>query len=246
MYYRDLLLCLALLMTSAAAKERVHVAAASSLRAPIEAIVADFEKHHPEYQIYISYAASGKLVAQVQHGAPYALLLVAEPEYLVELQQRGLLLTAPQIFGFGQLVVWHPQQQGSVADLITTAERIAMAQPRHAPYGKASQSYLSEYFPDTDFSGRLVYGENVAQAAHRVYVGAVPVGFVALSQMLQLEVPATDYTVLSDAQQLPHGLALTRQAQTQQGASLLSSFLFEESAQTILRQYGYESHAATK
>lgn len=241
---RIIVLILTLVMSAAMAKETVHIAAASSLRGPVETIVKDFEKHHPKYQVHISYAASGKIVAQVQHGAPYALLLVAEPAYLTELYQRQLILSAPQNLCYGQLVFWHPQQQGSVAELIARSERIALAQPRYAPYGKAAQHYLNTYFPATEFTGRLVYGENVAQAAHRVYAGAVPVGFVALSQVLQLKVQDMDYTLLNEVEPLPQAMALTRQALSQQGASLLYSFLLEDRAQAIFSKYGYLNHAA--
>ncbi|MDN7124739.1 molybdate ABC transporter substrate-binding protein [Pseudidiomarina terrestris] len=243
---RLVMFTLMLLMGSAAARETIHVAAASSLRPPLEVIVKDFEHHHPQYQVHVSYAASGKLVAQVQHGAPYALLLVAEPAYLTELWQRQLLLSEPQHFSYGQLVLWHPQQQGTTVDLIRNAERIALAQPRHAPYGKAAQTYLNNQFPATDFSGQLVFGENVAQAAHRVYAGAVPIGFVALSQLLQLQVPATDYTLLPEVEPLPQAMALTLKAETLSGARLLQSFLLAQPAQAAFNQYGYLSHAASE
>lgn len=245
MMYRIAALVFALFASSSAlAKETVHIAAASSLRGPLEVIVANFEGLHPEYDVHISYAASGKLVAQVQHGAPYGLVLAAEPDYLDELHRRQLTLSAPQHFSYGQLVLWHPQQQGASRALLSDARHIALAQPRHAPYGKVALRYLQQQFPDTDFTGRLVYGENVAQAAHRVYAGAVPLGFVALSQMLQLEIPESDYTLLTTVEPLPQAMALTKKAQA--GAKLLYSTLLENAAQQVLADYGYISHVAAE
>ncbi|MGQ4277476.1 molybdate ABC transporter substrate-binding protein [Pseudidiomarina sp. E22-M8] len=246
MSYRVFALTLALFSTLVVAKERVHIAAASSLRGPIETIVAEFETQHPDYQVYISYAATGKLVAQVQHGAPYALILAAEPDYLDELHTRQLTLAAPARFSYGQLVLWHPQLQGPATELIAKAERMVLAQPRHAPYGKIALSYLQQQFPATDFTGRMVYGENVAQAAHRVYVGAVPIGFVALSQMLQLQVPRADYTVLQDVPPLPQAMVLTLAARSQSGAQLLYTMLLEDAAQQVLANYGYINHVTSE
>ncbi|MFC0445410.1 molybdate ABC transporter substrate-binding protein [Pseudidiomarina halophila] len=248
MMYRLAALVFALLAlfanSSALAKETVHIAAASSLRGPLEIIVGNFETQHPEYEVHISYAASGKLVAQVQHGAPYGLVLAAEPDYLEELHARQLTLSAPQHFSYGQLVLWHPQQHGDALDILRDAKRIALAQPRHAPYGKIAMRYLEQEFPDTDFTGRLVYGENVAQAAHRVYAGAVPLGFVALSQMLQLKIPESDYSVLTSVEPLPQAMALTKQAQS--GARLLYSALLEDAAQQVLTDYGYIRYVAAE
>ncbi|CAB0151498.1 Molybdate-binding periplasmic protein [Pseudidiomarina piscicola] len=231
---------------TASAQEKVYVAAASSLRAPLEVIVEAFEQQHPNYQVVMSYAASGKLVAQVQHGAPYGLLLVAEPNYVKALQQRELLLQEPIYFSYGQLVFWHPKQRGSMAELLANAQRVALAQPRHAPYGKAAQTYLDTHFANTDISERLIFGENVAQAAHRVYVGAVPAGFVALSQMRQLQISAADYTVLNQVPPLPQAMALTQQARTQQGAQRLHDFLLQAPAQQVLADYGYLSDVTSE
>lgn len=237
----SILLLLAMLVSSAAAaaKEQIHIAVASSLRGPVEEITFQFEQRYPEYQVTVAYVASGKLVAQMVHGAPYALLISAEPRYLEVLHDRQLTHGAPETIGFGELVLWHPQLSGSVSALLEQAQFVALAQPKHAPYGQVAREFMQQQLHAGSYTGKLVYGENVAQAAHRVHVGAASVGFVALSQVLALSVPRTEYTHLSAAPLLPQTMALTQHGANQLGAQLLFDFFLADRGQQTLAAFGY-------
>ncbi|WP_258240790.1 molybdate ABC transporter substrate-binding protein [Pseudidiomarina homiensis] len=238
--------CLAIVVAfpaGATVQEKVHIAVASSLRAPVDAIITEFEQQFPNYDVTVAYVASGKLVAQVVHGAPYALLISAEPRYLEALYQRQLIQAEPVLLGFGELVLWHPHQRGDVATLIAAADYVALAQPSHAPYGQAAMHYLQDQLAAEHYANKLVYGENVAQAAHRVHVGAAEIGFVALSQIVAMQVPQSDYTRLASAPLLPQAIALTAHAGQHRGAQLLYDFMLADGSQQTLVAYGY---AATK
>ena len=226
------------------ARETIHVAVASSLRGPLEEIRTQFEQRHPEYHVTVAYVASGKLVAQVTHGAPYQLLVSAEPRYLDMLHARDLTLAAPMVIGYGELVLWHPDQAGTIEQIIEQADFVALAQPKHAPYGQAALAYLQRHFAHESYADKLVYGDNVAQAAHRVHVGAADVGFVALAQILELGLPSSAYTRLPTAPRLPQAIALTHQAKQNSGAQLLYDFMLAVESQQILATFGYQSTAA--
>lgn len=222
------------------ARETIHVAVASSLRGPLEEIRTQFEQRYPDYQLAIAYVASGKLVAQVTHGAPYQLLVSAEPRYLDLLYARELTIAAPRAIGYGELVLWHPEQTGSIQRIIEQADFVALAQPKHAPYGQAALAFLQERFATAVYAKKLVFGDNVAQAAHRVHVGAADIGFVALAQVIELGVPHNAYSRLPTAPRLPQAIALTRQAEHSQGAQLLYTFLQARQSQQVLTAFGYQ------
>lgn len=224
-----------------AAQEKIHIAVASSLRGPVDHITNEFERQFPNYQVTIAYVASGKLVAQMVHGAPYALLISAEPRYLEALHQRQLTAGAPVLLGYGELVLWHPRLRGDVAALLRQSDFVALAQPKHAPYGQAAIAYMKQQMTEEVYASKLVFGENVAQAAHRVHVGAANSGFVALSQMLELEVPRADYTRLEGAPLLPQTMALTQAGAQKRAAQSLYDFIRAEQGQQILASYGYAS-----
>lgn len=222
------------------ARETVHIAVASSLRGPLEEIRAQFEQRYPEYRITVAYVASGKLVAQVTHGAPYQLLVSAEPRYLDMLHARDLTLAAPLLIGYGELVLWHPDQTGTIEQLIENADFVALAQPTHAPYGQAALAYLQGHFVPANYAQKLVYGDNVAQAAHHVQVGAADVGLIALAQVLALDIPSTSYSLLPAAPKLPQAMVLTREAAENKGAQLLYAFMQTPQSQQVLAAFGYQ------
>ncbi|WP_411359337.1 molybdate ABC transporter substrate-binding protein [Pseudidiomarina salilacus] len=225
---------------AAHAREDIHVAVASSLRGPFTELVSSFAAQHPEYRVQVTYAATGKLVAQVQNGAPYHLLIAADPHYLATLYQRDLLAEAPRTFAQGAIVLWHPEQSGTLQQLLSQARHIGIAQPRHAPYGQAAVSFLEQQGWLVTSKPRFIYAENAAQVVHRVYAGAVPMGFVALSQIHELGVNAADYSVLPSAPLLAHTTALTRKSATHSGAQLLQAMLWQKEGQQLLARFGYQ------
>lgn len=234
------LLLLALCISVAYGKEDIHVAVASSLRAPITEIAQSLEQRYPNYRVQLSYAATGKLVAQVQHGAPYHILIAADPYYLNVLKELNLLAAAPRIFAYGEVVLWHPEQTGRLESLLRNARHIGIAQPRHAPYGQAAIAFLEQQKWLTAVQDRFIYAENAAQVIHRVYAGAVPMGFVALSQVIELGGTAQHYSHLNNAPLLAHTAALSKHGETSEGASLILAMLWSEAGQQIMLRYGYQ------
>lgn len=225
---------------AAHAREDIHVAVASSLRGPFTELVSSFAAQHPEYRVQVTYAATGKLVAQVQNGAPYHLLIAADPHYLATLYQRDLLAKTPEIFAYGAIALWHPNRTGTPEQLLQEARHIGIAQPRHAPYGQAAVRYLEQQELLEDTQPRFIYAENAAQVVHRVYAGAVPMGFVALSQLHELGVNAADYSLLPSAPLLAHTTALTRKGATYAGAQALQAMLWQSEGQQLLARFGYQ------
>jgi molybdate transport system substrate-binding protein len=164
----------------------VRVAAASDLRFALEALQAPFAAAgHP---FTPTFAASGALAAQITQGAPFDLFLAADPRHPRALADTGHAdATTLAVYARGHLVLWLPAQSplpatATLATLATPAvRRVAIANPRHAPYGQAAEAALRAAGLWDAVSPKLVLGDNVAQAAQFVQSGAADAGLVARS-----------------------------------------------------------------
>lgn len=230
----------------------VSVAAAANLTYAIEALNLEFQAHHPGARITTTLGASGSLFAQIRHGAPYDVFLSADTQYPAELAAAGAGVSATlQTFARGRLVLWTTNPRLPMSDLkaaLTSPalRKLAIAQPRSAPYGRAAQTVLEQLGLWSTLAPRLVIGENIAQAAQFVETGNADAGFVALSFVLSrrlagrgsyLEIPAPAYPGVT----LAHGAILTQHGRENVTARQYLEFLRSSAAQRILRDQGYSS-----
>ncbi len=158
--------------------EAVTAAAASSLRPMLERLRQDYRRRHGT-DVRLVYAASGTLVQQIVHGAPYALFFSAAPEFLRPLQDAGRVCQGPVVIGRGHLALYVPQGVGvpldpSLAALKRASLRhLALADPGLAPFGRLARRALERAGVWQALQTRLVYGESAAQAAQMALAGAV-------------------------------------------------------------------------
>lgn len=160
--------------------QTLTLAAASSYRPILDAVAEDFSEQM-DITVRTIYGSSGKLASQIRAGAPFDVYFSANPVFIQHLQQQGYVEHVVTD-GVGQLALWAATKHDerlTPASLIA-AERIAIAQPRHAPYGKAAMQWLTTQTSE-DLRDKLVFAENVAQAAQLVFSGAANYGLVALS-----------------------------------------------------------------
>ncbi|MDV6316346.1 molybdate ABC transporter substrate-binding protein [Idiomarina sp. HP20-50] len=173
-----------LLLSSSVWAVDLTIAAASSYRPLLTELAAEFEQREG-VSLRLVFASSGKLATQVQHGAPYDLYFSADDNYLQHLQQAGYLSGDAITDGYGQLVLWSAKA-GTLPDSVEQlagmkSVTLAIAQPRHAPFGKAAMHFLEGHQLADAVQGQLVYAENVAQAAQMALTGAADMALVALS-----------------------------------------------------------------
>jgi molybdate transport system substrate-binding protein len=169
------------------AARTVRVAAAADLKFALDEAVARLARRQPSIRVETTYGSSGSMHAQLRQRAPYDVYLSADFGYPRDLVSRGIgsdrdLFT----YAIGRIVVWVPrgstlaiEREGLGA--LTGAARIAIANPRHAPYGKAAEAALRYAGIWNRVSRKMVLGENVAQAAQFVQSGAADAGIVAKS-----------------------------------------------------------------
>ena len=230
----------------------ISVAAASDLNPAIREIAARFEAqggHH----VRIASGSSGNFYAQIVNGAPFDLFLSADINYARSLEQNGLIVPGSlRLYGIGRLVVWVPkgstlplQARGIEVLADPSVRKIAIANPVHAPYGRAAEAALRHFGLYDKVQPRLILGESVSQAAQFVQSGGAEAGIIALSvalspQMRQSgdyrEIPASAYPALEQA------MVVLKTAQIRKSlgaAQALADWIAGPEGKEILGLYGF-------
>lgn len=170
------------------ADEKILVAAASDLNFAMNEICRAFEKAHPGIKVEVSYGSSGNFFAQIKQGAPYDIFFSADASYPALLENEGFAVKGQrQLYAIGKIVLWIPKksalnpQKGLNLVLETELKKLAIANPKHAPYGRAAEESLRYYGLLDKIQGKLVFGENISQTAQFVQTGAADAGIIAMS-----------------------------------------------------------------
>ncbi len=166
----------------------VRVAAASDLQYALADITKLFETQNPDVKVSLTFGSSGKFFTQIQQGAPFDIFYSADESYPAQLEKDGLLEPKTRkLYAVGRVVVWVSSRLGlDVAKLgpkvllDSKIQRIAIANPEHAPYGQAAISLLDGLGLTADLKSKFVYGENISQTAQLALAGA-DAGILALS-----------------------------------------------------------------
>jgi molybdate transport system substrate-binding protein len=243
---RRLALLLAWLTVLAARAGEVQVAAAANLGPAVQQIAAAFARD-TGHQAVVALGSTGKFHAQIRNGAPFEVLLAADAETPRRLEAEGLARAGTRFtYATGRLVLWSSQQgvvdaQGDILRQ-SPAGKLAVADPRVAPYGAAALATLASLGVLQPWQPHLVQGESIAQAYQFVASGNARIGFVALSQVAQQGriargsgwlVPANHHAPLTqDAVLLNPGAA-------NPAASAFLIYLRGNAARAILRNAGY-------
>ena len=223
------------------------VAVAANFAAPMEEISAAFERDTGHRAVF-AFGSSGKFYAQITNGAPFEVLLSADQQVPHRLEQRGLTVPGTRFtYAVGKLLLWSTRK-GLVDDQAAVLRggnfrRIAVANPKLAPYGAATLEVLSRLGLLEQLRPRFVQGENIAQTYQFVATDNAALGFIALSQVYRSGkiargsgwvVPAELYSpIRQDAVVLLKG-------RDNPAAFAFARFLRSETARLIMKAYGYE------
>lgn len=183
------LLALGLGARASAAPRELFVAAASDLKFAMDELAADLQKRQPDVVIKVSYGSSGNFFAQLSQKAPFDVFFSADAEYPRRLEREGHALPGSFfVYAVGRVAVWVPRtlsvdlmKQGMQALLLPAIKKVAIANPRHAPYGRAAEAALRHFGIYDGVQPKLVLGENVAQAAQFAQTGAADAAIIAYS-----------------------------------------------------------------
>ena len=240
-------LSLWLLLSSATSAQTTSVAVAANMKDAFTAINSAFiASGKPEMRIV--YGSSGNFASQIMNGAPFNLLISADEHYPIELFKNGKTIDAGKVYAIGSLAILTKNSSGiklssdkaELARVIAKANKIAIAKPELAPYGRAAVEYLKAIGAWDIAKDKLVYADNVGMATMYVATGAADLGFTALSLAKSPELAQdTSYVELDRALYEP----IKQRIVLMKGASLeandLYQFMQSPKAKQILIQYGY-------
>jgi molybdate transport system substrate-binding protein len=226
----------------------LRVSAAADLQFAMPELVTEFERKNIA-TLQVSYGSSGNFFTQIQNGAPFDLFFSADSEYVKKLDAAGLSEPGTSgVYAIGRLVLWtradaavDVRRDGWKALLDSRVEKIAIANPAHAPYGKAAEAALRSAGIYDQIKGKLVFGENISQAAQFVQTGSAQAGLVALSLAIspamkeghRWEVPVVAYPPIAQSAVLLHG------SKNLAAAHAFLDFVRGEKGREILRKYGF-------
>ena len=233
----------------------VTVAAAADLTYAMEEIAARFEQA-TGCAVRVSAGSSGNFLSQIENGAPFDVFFSADVEYPRTLEAEGLAAPgSTYLYAAGKLVLWVRNDsrldisKGFAALRDPSVQKIAIANPQHAPYGRAAQQAFQNAGVYDSVKGRLVFGENISQAAQFVESGNAGAGILALSLALSpalkdkgrfWRIPENLYAPIEQ------GVVIVRATQNPQGAQALVDYIKTPAATQLLERYGFVLPAGGK
>ncbi len=241
-------------LTSSGHADEIRVAAASDLNFVLREVAAGFEKQSGR-RLRVSYGSSGNFFAQIRSGAPFDVFFSADADYPLKLEAEGLTQPASlHVYAVGRIVVWtlrgaHPLRQEDMSQagirvlLNPGIRKIAIANPKHAPYGRAAVAALKHFGLYQQVEPRLVFGENVAQAAQFVESGNAQAGIIALSlaSAPQMKERGEMWLIPQEAHpRLEQAAVVLRAARSPRAAAALLDYLRSPEGQAILKRYGFQ------
>ncbi len=244
-------LCVVLFLlasVSLSCAQTITVAAASDLQFAFQDVATRFEKSSGK-QVKLIFGSSGNFFAQIENGAPFDLFFSADLDYAKKLDTAGLAEPGTLYeYATGKIVLWAPQQsqldltRGLRVLLDPAIKKIAIANPEHAPYGRAAVAALRHENLYDQVSSKFVLGENISQTATFVTSGSSDIGFVALSLALApalkdkgkyVEIPAGDYPPIEQA------ALILRSSQQKATAREFLAFVKSPEVVDLLKKYGF-------
>ena len=233
----------------ATADEKILVAAASDLNFAMDEICSAFEKANPGIKVDVSYGSSGNFFAQIKQGAPYDIFFSADASYPALLEEEGLAVKDQRgLYAVGRIVLWISKksalnpQEGLNMVLEPELKILAIANPKHAPYGRAAEEALRYYGVWDKVKEKLVFGENISQTAQFVQTGSADAGIIAMSLAVSpsmadsgkyLIIPTESYS------RLEQGYAVLQRGKDKSSVKTFLAFAQGKHGKKILSDFGY-------
>lgn len=228
--------------------KKVTVAVAANMQYAMNALKANFEKK-TGIKVEVILGSSGKLTQQIQEGAPFDVFISADTKYPQMLWQSGLTPDAPKIYAKGVLVLWTARADLKPAQnlkllLADNVKKIALANPKTAPYGQAAEELLRHFKLYDLLKKKFVYGESITQTNQFIMSQSADIGFTAKSAVLSDEMKGKgswielDHKYYSEIAQA--AVLLKYGAEKNNDASAkFYSYLFSAEAKKIYKLFGY-------
>lgn len=226
----------------------INIAVAANVSYAIDDLKKEFNKLYPNTKIKVTLGSSGKLTAQITHGAPYELFMSANMKYPNSLHNKALTITKPLVYAKGSLAFLSNKKRDFSKGVLLLKDKsirkIAIANPKTAPYGIASIEALKNANIYDDIKSKFVYGESISQTVAYA-VKATDLGIIAKSSLYSprmatykeninwKEVDSNLYTPIEQ------GIVLLKKAKGNSEAKAFYDFILSSKAKEIFKTYGY-------
>lgn len=244
---KKILFSLTLLFTSLFAGQ-INIAVAANVSYVIEELVKQFNITNPDTKIVVTLGSSGKLTAQIKNGAPYNIFMSANMDFPQSLYNEKIAITKPIIYAQGGLVILSSKEIDfkNGLNILKNEElsKIAVANPKTAPYGIATKEALEKANIYEDIKNKFVYGESISQTV--VYtVTAANIGIISKSSLFDrnmssykenvnwIDIDSSLYTPIDQ------GIVMLNNAKDNKEAKAFYEFILSQNAKEIFRKYGY-------
>lgn len=222
-------------------KKTLKVAVASNMEAAFQEIVKEFKNENENVKIDVIVTSSGKLYTQIVNGAPFDVFVSADFDYPEKLIKEGKVIGKVIEYAQGTLIIWTKKEGdfSNVNFLDSKYEKIAIANPETAPYGKAAVEYLKKTGVYEKIKNKLVFAESIGQVNHFVESKVVDFGFTSSSVVTGKkenweEINKNDYSPIRQ------GMCQLIQSKDNEVAIHLLEFMQSEKAKRILTKFGYK------
>lgn len=223
----------------------INIAVAANVSYAMDELKLAFNKEHPEVDVKVTLGSSGKLTAQIKHGAPYTLFMSANMFYPQALYKDKIALTKPLVYAQGSLAYLSvkPRDFANIKESLagSSIEKIAIANPKTAPYGKAAYEAMSNMGILESVKPKFVYAESISQTVAYA-VSAADIGFIAKSSLYSPKMSAykegvnwqeVDSSLYTPIEQ---GIVILKD---DKATRAFYEFILSEKAKEIFKRYGY-------
>ncbi len=220
----------------------LNVAAASDLILAFNEIGPIFEEENGT-KVVFSYGSTGQLTDQIVNGAPFDVFAAADIQFIEELKQKKLIVPeSQQLYAIGRIGIASPPEAkvkpSRLEDLLDLdIKKIAIANPEHAPYGRAAKQALVSAGLWDQLQGKLVYGRNISDTLTLIETGNADAGIIALS----ISKPALSFQIIDEAlhQPLEQSIAVIKKTKDQELAQAFIDFINGPIGKPIMEKYGF-------
>ena len=218
--------------------QTLNIAVSANASYALKEIVKEFKKSYKDIKINLIVSSSGKLASQIINGAPYDVFLSADMYYPEILYKKGVAKTKPKVYVYGVLVLWSFKIKNPNINSLKSAKKIAIANPRIAPYGKKALEVINHFRLYKATKNKLVLGESVSQVNQYIIRKLVDIGFTSKSSVYAYskkgywkEIDKKAYSPIKQ------GIVLISDKKY---AKKFYEFIFSKKAKKIFKKYGYD------
>lgn len=231
--------------TSFLLANQINIAVAANVSYAIEDLIKEFNKTNPNTKVLVTLGSSGKLTAQIKNGAPYDIFMSANMKYPNALYSENTAITKPMVYAQGALSLISSKNIDFTDNLEflknKNIKKIAIANPKTAPYGKATVEALKNANIYKEIKNKFVYGESISQTVTYA-ITASDIGFIAKSSLYSPKMKKfTNHKDLDSKLYTPinQGMVILQKANNNKEAKAFYDFILSEKAKQIFKDFGY-------